>query len=238
MQAILMAGSKGTRLKPYTAVIPKPLVPVGDMSIIEMVLRQLRACGFERIKVSVGHKAELLMAIIGDGHKFGLKVDYHQEDKPLGTLGALAEMKDLEENFLVMNGDICTNLNFKEFYQAHVTSGAIATIGTYRRMEKIELGVMDVDGSGKLVTGFREKPVYDFLVSMGVNAFNRGVLDLIPKGEFFGFDSLMHKMLEQKLKIQSYRFSGFWMDIGRPDDYDKFCDEFEKNRAAYLPDGA
>ena len=133
MQAILMAGGKGTRLKPYTAVIPKPLVPVGDMSIIEMVLRQLRGCGFERVKVSVGHKAELLMAIIGNGKKFGLEVDYHQEDKPLGTLGALAEMKGLEDNFLVMNGDICTNLNFREFYQAHVQSGAIAACWTWTR---------------------------------------------------------------------------------------------------------
>jgi NDP-mannose synthase len=238
MQAILMAGGKGTRLRPYTAVIPKPLVPVGDMSIIEMVLRQLRASGFERVKVSVGHKAELLMAIIGDGKKFGLKVDYHQEEKPLGTLGALAEMQDLEDNFLVMNGDICTNLRFSEIYEAHVKSGAIATIGTYRRMEKIELGVLDVDDSGKRVVGFREKPVYDFLVSMGVNAFSRKILDLIPRGEFFGFDSLMYKMLEQKLHIQSYRFGGYWMDIGRPDDYDRFLDEFEKNRSAYLPEGA
>jgi len=147
-------------------------------------------------------------------------------------------MKDLEDNFLVMNGDICTTLNFKDLYDAHLQSGAIATIGTYRRMEKIDLGVLEVDHTGKHVVAFREKPVYDFLVSMGVNAFSRKIIKLIPKGEFFGFDSLMLKMLDKQLRIQSYRFSGFWMDIGRPDDYDKFCDEFAKNRSTYLPDGA
>jgi NDP-sugar pyrophosphorylase family protein len=231
-----MAGGKGTRLRPYTAVLPKPLVPVGDMSIIEMVLRQLKLYGFDSVKISVGHKAQLVMALVGDGSRFGLKVSYHQEEKPLGTVGALAEMQGLEESFLVMNGDVCTNLNFAELLKAHVASGALATIGTYQRKEKIELGVLDADPSGKTIVGFREKPVFDFLVSMGVNAFNRKIIDLIPRGEFFGFDSLMLKMLEKKVAIRSHLFTGIWSDIGRPDDYDKFCEDFEKNAKVYLPE--
>lgn len=238
MQAVLMAGGKGTRLRPFTAVLPKPLVPIGEISILEMVIRQLSHFNFKDIKISVGHKAELIMAVIGDGSRFGVKVTYQHESSPLGTVGALAQMKDLDDNFLVMNGDICTNLKFNDIYHDHVKSQAIATIGTYARHEKIELGVMDVDESEKHIVGFREKPQFDFLVSMGVNVFNKKIIDLIPKDTFFGFDTLMHRMLADKHKIRSYRFDGLWLDIGRPDDYDKMCIDFQRNPEAYLPSGA
>lgn len=118
MQAVLMAGGKGTRLRPFTAVLPKPLVPIGDLSILEIVLRQLKHYGFKEIIISVGHKAELIMAVVGEGHRFGLKVRYYLEDKPLGTVGALARMENLDDNFLVMNGDICTDLNFMSLFGA------------------------------------------------------------------------------------------------------------------------
>lgn len=238
MQAVLMAGGEGTRLRPFTSVLPKPLIPIGEISILEMVLRQLRYNFFRKIIIAVGHKAELIMAVIGDGRRFGLDVTYHQEDKPLGTLGALAYMQGLEDNFLVMNGDICTNLNFKEFYESHVRSGAMASIGTYARCEKIELGVLTVDKLGQKIIGFQEKPTYDFLVSMGVNAFKRSIIDLIPKGEFFGFDDLMHKALKNNINIRSYQFDGLWHDIGRLDDYERMLQDFKANPTAYLPQGA
>jgi len=238
MQAVLMAGGKGTRLRPFTAVLPKPLVPIGDIAVIEMVLRQLRYFGFRDIRISVGHKAELIMAVLGDGGRFGLKVTYHHEDSPLGTIGSLSQMPGLEENFLVMNGDICTNLRFNDIYDDHVRHGAMATIGTFQRREQIELGVMDLGEDGEHIVGFREKPTYDFFVSMGVNVFHRSVIDLIPKGTFFGFDSLMHKMLTNQTPIRSYPFKGRWLDIGRPDDYDKIYEEFQKSPSDYLPDGA
>ncbi len=238
MQAVLMAGGRGTRLRPYTAVLPKPLVPVGESSIIEIVLLQLKHYGFEEIVVSVGYKAELIMAVVGDGSRFGLKVRYQHEDKPLGTVGALAQIPDLDDNFLVMNGDICTDLDFKEIYDAHRRSGAQATIGTYRRTEKIELGVIELDEQKACITGFEEKPVYEFHVAMGVNAFNRAVVDQIPKGECFGFDRLVLKLLEQKIPVRSYRFEGRWLDIGRPDDYDRMCLLFQEEPGAFLPPGA
>ncbi len=237
MQAVLMAGGKGTRLRPYTDILPKPLVPIGEISILELVLRQLKHFGFERALISVGHKAELIMAVIGDGRRFGLEVSYHHEDQPLGTVGALAFLDGLDESFLVMNGDICTNLDFSRLLRAHVDSGAIATVGTYARTERIELGVLEV-GPDNHVVGFTEKPTYDFLVSMGVNALRRDVLTLIPRGEFFGMDDLMLKMLAERVDVRSWRFDGLWHDIGRPDDYLRMLADFEKRPHAYLPEGA
>jgi NDP-sugar pyrophosphorylase family protein len=236
MQAVLMAGGKGTRLRPFTAVLPKPLVPIGDFSILEIVLRQLKHYGFREIIISVGHKAELIMAVVGDGGRFGLKVRYYQEEKPLGTVGALARMEDLDDNFLVMNGDICTNLDFMSLYSDHLRHRAPATIGSYRRHERIELGVLELDNEKTNIIGFREKPSFDFWVSMGVNAFHKSILDLIPADEYFGFDDLMHGMLENRFKIRIFPFDGLWLDIGRPDDYEQILKEFDNNRLAYLPD--
>ena len=238
MQAVLMVGGKGTRLRPFTHILPKPLVPVGESSILELVLRQLRFYGFERAILSVGHKAELIMAVVGDGSRFGLEISYHQESTPQGTIGALSAIEALDENFLVMNGDICTNLDFRELLQAHVRSRAVATISTYRRLEKIELGVLHVaDGSDRIV-GFQEKPVHDLLVSMGVNAFRRSILDFIPQNTFFGFDDLMHALLKSGADVRSRVFDGTWHDIGRPDDYQRMLEDFEKRPSHYLPVGA
>jgi NDP-sugar pyrophosphorylase family protein len=137
-----------------------------------------------------------------------------------------------------MNGDICTNFNFKELYESHVRSGAVATIGTYARREKIEFGVLTVSESDQRIVNFQEKPTYDFLVCMGVNAFKRSIIDLIPKGEFFGFDDLMHQMLEKKIAVCSHQFDGLWYDIGRLDDYERMLQDFKTNPTAYLPEGA
>ena len=236
MQAILMAGGKGTRLRPFTNILPKALVPIGEISILEMVLQQLHRNGFKKIIIAVGHKAELIMAVIGNGNRFGLDIKYHYEDKPLGTIGALADLDDLEDNFLVMNGDICTNMSFRAFYQAHVESGAVGTVGTYRRFEKIELGILTPDEKNWKIVGFQEKPTYEFLVAMGVNAFNRSILKFIPKGKFFGFDDLMNKIVEENIDVRAFLFDGVWHDIGRVDDYEKMLKEFKVTPNIYLPD--
>lgn len=238
MQAVLMAGGKGTRLRPFTAVLPKPLVPVGEISILEMVLRQLRYYGFDEVVICVGHKAELIMAVVGDGKRFGLEVRYHLEDKPLGTVGALPQVEGLKENFLVMNGDICCDLDFSLIHRSHVDHGAAATIGCYQREEQIELGVVKLDMEGGEIVGFEEKPIHHLWVAMGVYALNRRVIDLIPRSQFFGFDSLLHRMLAEKIRIRAFQFRGLWLDIGRPDDYEKLLQEFDDHRLAYLPDGA
>ena len=238
MQAVLMAGGKGTRLRPFTNILPKPLVPIGEISIIEMVLRQLHYYGFRKIIICVGHKAELIMAVLGNGGKLGLDIIYHKEDKPLGTIGAISHIEELEDNFLVMNGDICTSLNFRKFYDIHLKNNAVATICAYVRQEKIELGVLEIDESEGKIIGFKEKPTYNYLVSMGVNAFHKTIIDLIPKGEFFGFDDMMHKLLMKKIDIKYYKFDGLWYDIGRLDDYEIMLQDFSLNPDAYLPKGA
>jgi NDP-sugar pyrophosphorylase family protein len=236
MQAVLMAGGKGTRLSAITRVLPKPLVPIGDISILEMVLRQLSHFGFDDVVICVGYQAQLIMALVGDGHRFGLKVRYHVEDEPLGTVGALPTVEGLDEHFLVMNGDICTNLDFHAFFDFHVGDNRTATIASYRREEKIELGVLELEEQRMSVTGFTEKPTYGFWVSMGVNAFHRDVVDLIPHNEYFGFDSLVQKMLAQRIEIAAYPFEGLWLDIGRPDDYLLMQEQFNELRSEYLPD--
>lgn len=215
-----MAGGKGTRLRPFTHVLPKPLVPIGERSILERVLEQLVTCGFTEVIIAVGYKRELIMAVIGDGSRYGLKVRYQVEEKPLGTIGALAGITDLDDSFLVMNGDICTDLHFGEFLQDHVASGARASVGTYARREKIELGVLTLDEGADTIVGFTEKPTYDFHVSIGVNAFQRSILELVPTDTFFGFDHLMYRMLEDGITIRSHRVQGLWQDIGRLDDYE------------------
>lgn len=230
-----MAGGLGTRLRPFTAVIPKPLVPIDDMSVIEMILRQLSYYGFERVKICVGYKAEIIMAVVGDGARFGLDVTYHLERESRGTIGALSDIEDFDENFLVMNGDLCTSMNFGEMLDAHVASHTTATVGCRRQSEKLELGVIDVDESGRFIQAFREKPVLDLMVAMGVNAFHKSVIEFIPPQEPFGFDSLVHKLLANSVPIRIFPFCGVWFDIGRPDDYDQMLDHFRANRELYLP---
>lgn len=218
-RAIILAGGKGTRLKPFTVSLPKPLVPLGDRPILERVIEQLKAHGFEHITITVNHMADIIKAFFGNGTKWDIKIDYTLEDKPLSTMGPLTLVKDLPDNFLVMNGDVLTDLSFSEFYRTHVKSKSIFTIASYRRSEMIDYGLLHHDKNNKL-TKFEEKPHYNFLVSMGVYMANRGVLEYIPSNTFFGFDHLMHKLLEIENPATVYEYNGFWLDIGRPADYE------------------
>ena len=227
-QAVIMAGGKGTRLRPYTYVLPKPLVPVGERPILELLLQQLAQSHVTQVVIVGGYKAEILMAVIGDGHKFGVDISYYIEESPLGTMGALSFLDSLDDNFLVMNGDICTNLNFHDLLVAHKQSGCALTVGSYPRKEQLELGVLELDASQSRIVGFKEKPVQEVFVSMGVYGLSRKALSFIPTGKFFGFDNLMHNLLAVGEPINSYLFSGRWYDIGRPDDYALVQDAFEK----------
>ncbi|MCR5687796.1 MAG: NTP transferase domain-containing protein [Lachnospiraceae bacterium] len=230
--AVIMAGGRGTRLMPYTMVIPKPLVPVGQYPIMEIVIRQLAACGFSRIIIAVNHQAELIETYFGDGSKYGLAIEYSLETKPLSTMGPLRLMKDLPDDFLVMNSDILTDLDYSEFLAGHVKSGRIFTISSYKRVQNVEYGVLhEQDG---ILTDFTEKPKLDYLVSMGVYALSKRVLDYIPYDEFFGFDSLMRVLLENGEQVGICPHDGYWLDIGRPDDYQQAADEFESKRDIFL----
>ncbi len=218
-RAVILAGGKGTRLKPYTMTLPKPLVPLGDKPILELILLQLKSHGFNHVTITVNHMAEIIKAFFGDGTKWGIKIDYTMEDKALSTMGPLTLVEDLPKNFLVMNGDVLTDLNFSEFYDNHVNTESVFTIASHRRSERIDYGLLHHNDSGKLVK-FEEKPSYEFLVSMGVYMVNKEVMEYIPKDTFFGFDHLMYKLLEVNNPATVYEYGGFWLDIGRPSDYE------------------
>ena len=228
-RAVILAGGKGTRLKPYTISLPKPLVPVGEMPIIEIIIRQLAKNGFDHVTITVNHMAEIIRAYCGDGSKWGIKIDYSLEDKPLSTMGPLKLIKDLPENFLVMNGDVLTDLNFEEFYHEHVNKNSIFTVSAYSRDQKVDYGVLEVGNDSKLVN-FVEKPTNRYNVSMGVYMANKMILDYIPENQLYGFDHLMLDLIKFQHPATVKVHGGYWLDIGRPDDYEKACNDFEGNK--------
>jgi NDP-sugar pyrophosphorylase family protein len=235
MRAVILAGGFGKRLYPYTVVLPKPLIPLGDQSIIEVVIRQLIYRGFDHITIAVGYHAELIMAILGDGSKFGIKIDYSMEEKPLNTIGPLRLIPNLDSPFLAMNGDLLTDLNFKDLFDYHIEKKSLLTVATCKRHVKISLGVIDYDENCH-VTGFREKPEFDYDVSMGIYVFDPKIIDFIPVDEPFGFDQLVLKLLKEKQTVSVFPFEGKWLDMGTFDDLNLAIEEFEKNKDQYLLD--
>lgn len=226
-RAVILAGGKGTRLRPYTVVLPKPLMPIGEYPILEVIIRQLAAHGFSHITLAVNHQAELIKAFFGDGSKWNIKVDYSLEQKALSTIGPLGLIDDLPDTFLLMNGDILTDLNFSEFYENHNKSGHIFTICSHKRTHRIDYGVLETNKSNQL-TGFIEKPTKEFLVSMGIYMMKKDILSYVPHDTPYGFDNLMLDLLKEGKHVEVNEFDGYWLDIGRPDDYMIAIEEFSK----------
>ena len=225
-RAVILAGGKGTRLKPYTISLPKPLVPIGDMPILEIIIRKLSKSGFDHITITVNHMADIIRAYFNDGSKWGVKIDYSLESKPLSTMGPLKLIKDLPENFLIMNGDVLTDIDFNEFYNYHVNNDNIFTVSAFSREQKVDYGVLEIGIDNKLVN-FIEKPTNRYNVSMGVYMANKRILDYIPENQFYGFDHLMLDLITLKLPATVKIHSGYWLDIGRRDDYKQACNEFQ-----------
>ncbi len=237
MRTVILAGGEGRRLYPYTLVLPKPLVPIGEIPIIEIVVRQLALRGVKQITIAVGYHAELIMAVMGDGHKWGVHIDYSIEDQALNTIGPLKLLEGLDQPFLVMNGDLLTDLNYNDLFEAHLQNRTIATIAICKRHVRLPLGVLSYlaeKGIG-YVTTFLEKPEFDYDVSMGVYVFEPRILEYIPDGTPFGFDHLMKRLLDANERVAVYEFNGRWLDMGTRDDLDRAIEEFEKNRERYLP---
>jgi len=227
MKAVVLAGGRGTRLAPYTKILPKPLMPIGDMPILEVLLRQMKNAGIDEVILTVGHLAELLRAFFQDGKRFGVQIEYSIEDEPMGTAGPLSLISDrLHHTFLVTNGDILTTLDLRQLITAHRRSGAIATIASHARQVNVDLGVLEINGDNEL-TGYIEKPTYDFFVSMGIYVFEPSVLRYIPYHQYLDFPDLVHLLLEAGERINCYRFSGYWQDLGRQDDYERAVRDFE-----------
>ena len=220
VRAIILAGGKGTRLRPYTTVLPKPLMPVGGVPILEILLRQLVRHGVDHATITTGHLAKLIKVYFGDGSDFGLRIDYLDEPSPRGTMGSLRFIHDLPEDFLVANGDILTDLPFSDFFQEHRRKAAIFTISSHNRQVESDFGVLQTNAGGELVE-FREKPRIPFQVSMGIYAVNRAVVREIPSDRPFGFDDLMLHLLERGLRPHVRPHHGIWLDIGRAEDFER-----------------
>ena len=223
--AVILAGGVGSRLRPYTIVLPKPLMPIGDYPILELVIRQLAKNNFTHVTMCVNHQADLFKTFFGDGAKWGIRINYSLENEVLSTMGPLKIIDNLPENFLVMNGDILTDLNYQEFFDNHVKRKELFTISSSLRKNKIDYGVLELNEE-QYLNHFIEKPTRNYQVSMGIYMLNKRVLNFIPKTKF-GFDSLMLKLLDLGEKVRVEKFEGYWLDIGRPDDYMKAIEDFD-----------
>ena len=236
MKAVILAGGRGTRLAPYTYVLPKPMMPVGDKAILEILLRQIKRAGIQQIILTVGHLAGLMQAFFQDGQQYDLDITYSFEPKPLGTASPLALVPDLNETFLVCNGDVLTLININDLIKFHHEQGGICTIAMHKRQYKVDLGVIEQINGDFEITGYVEKPILDYKVSMGIYIFEPAILKYIPKDEYLDFPNLVHILLTAGERVIGYPFDGYWMDLGNPDDFAQANRDFEKMRSQFLPE--
>jgi len=235
MKALILVGGKGTRLKPYTITVPKPLLPVGDLPILEIILRQLKKSGVDEVILAVGHMSHLFESFFQDGRRFGLKVSYSFEEEPIGTAGAISlALNRLGENFIVMNGDLLTTLNYKKMLKAHQSRKAAGTIAIYRREIKMDFGVIKADSSG-ILEDYIEKPSYFYDFGMGVNILNSAAISpLLTSGEYLDMPDLMLRLKKNREIVYCYQEDCFWLDMGCPEDYEKANEAFESRKNDFL----
>jgi NDP-mannose synthase len=232
MQAVLLAGGLGTRLAPYTTILPKPLMPVGEMPILEIIIRQLRKAGFDRIEIATGYLSGLIEAYFGDGARWDTRIRYHREHERLGTAGPIAFLEEyLEPNFLFMNGDVLTDLDFGELYSAHVASGAILSTATCVRSFTLSLGSI-VRGATGAIVDYIEKPTYTFECSAGIYAAQREVTGYIERTRPFDMPELVMRLIDKGAAVRPHPIEGFWLDIGTPDDYRQAVEKHAESFAA------
>lgn len=217
MRAIILAGGKGTRLLPYTTVLPKPLMPIGGQPIIGVVIRQLRHYGYNHITLALGHLAHLIKAVLDNGHNPGVHVDYSMETHALGTTGPLSLIKELDETFLVMNGDVLTDINFQDVMEFHRSQNAAATIVVHRRTVRIDYGVLQ--RTGFRLMNYEEKPSFEYEVSTGIYVFSKKILEYVQPNTYLDFPDLVKILIANGEKTVCYPFSGTWFDLGRAEDF-------------------
>jgi NDP-sugar pyrophosphorylase family protein len=234
MKAILLAGGRGARLMPYTATFPKPLVPLDDTPVIEILIRQLAHHGITDLTVVTGHLSHLIYAYLGRGERFGVRISYIEERTPLDTAGCLGMIERPTEPFLVMNGDLLTTLDFTSLLAFHRKNAPVATIAAFQREVKIDLGVLKIDADNRL-TDYIEKPTHEFFVSMGMYCFDPRVCDFVERGERVSMPTLVLRLRDAGEPVICYREDCFWLDIGRPDDYARAIEEFRNDRSRFLP---
>lgn len=224
MKAVILAGGIGSRLAPYTTILPKPLMPLGDKPILELLIRALKKQKISAITLSVGHLSSLLRAYLGNGEHLDIPIEYSQELEPLGTAGPLALVEGLKDTFLAMNGDLLTDIDFRQMIAFHRAQKADVTVGVYGREVNIDFGVIKTDKTNRL-TEYVEKPSIHYQVSMGVYVLEPIVLEFIPRCKRFDFPDLIKALLKEKRRVCGYVHNGYWLDIGRTEDYVRAQDE-------------
>jgi len=226
--AVIQAGGKGVRLHPYTIPLPKPLMPIGDLPIIELIIKWLRKNGVPDIYITIGYLGRLIQALCGDGSQWDTRIRYSVEPEPLGTIGPLKLLQgELTKTFFNVNADLVTDLNLRSLKSFHARHGGLVTVAVTERVVKSELGVFDIEGDQ--MVDFHEKPEIKYQASCGAYCMEPGVLDLIPKGVPFGFDDLMRIMLDQKLPVYVYQHKGLWLDLGREEDLRNAQQAFDRD---------
>ena len=206
---------------------------IGDMPILEVLIRQMKRYGIEEIVLTVGHLSELLRAFFQDGSRFGVRIEYSYEEEPLGTAGPLAMVHGLDDTFLVTNGDVLTTLDLGALIDYHLSQGAAATIAMHSRRVQIDMGVIKFNGRNEVID-YVEKPSMDYEVSMGIYVFEPKALEYIPHDSYMDFPDLILKLLEHGQRVVGYPFDGYWQDLGRRDDYDQATSDFERMRPEFL----
>ena len=236
MRAVILAGGRGTRLAPFTSVIPKPLLPVGDKAILEIVCRQLADAGFDRITLSLGYMSEYFRVFLAMNRSLRqlVEIDFVEETEPTGTAGSLASVPGLEGAFLVMNGDILTNLDYADLMRQHRASGGLITIASHQKTVKIDLGILELDNE-RTVRGYVEKPVMHYPVSMGIYAYDAAALEYVERGKYLDFPNLVLKLLAAGKKVCAYPNDATWLDLGRHEDFAEACRLFNTNEGAFAP---
>ncbi len=228
MQSIILAGGRGSRLDPYTQILPKPLFPIGDKPIAAILVHQLQSAGFNEIIMCLGYLADLLRAYFQDGSQFGVPIRYVVETEPLGTAGPLRKVNDLEDHFLVVNGDELTTLDFRALYEHHLEKQADMTVAVQKKTVSTSVGVLEIkDGQ---VTAYAEKPTRNYWASMGIYVIKKRVLSLIPENEQFDMPDLVQRLLKEAARVVSYESRDLWFDIGTMADLEKAKEEFKESK--------
>jgi NDP-mannose synthase len=233
MKALILAGGKGTRLLPYTAVLPKPLMPIDETPILEIIIRQLKKYDITDIYISVGYMAGLIETFFGNGERFGVKITYSMETQPLGTAGPISLIPDFNSTLLVMNGDVLTSLNYHDLIAYHKENKAKMTVGMSTQTYQNPLGYVEHDNNN-IITKYVEKPTYHYDVSMGIYVLEPDTVRFIEKGKRLDIPELVNILIANNQKVVGFHSSDYWLDMGKHEDYNKVNEDFKKNRSLFL----
>jgi NDP-sugar pyrophosphorylase family protein len=225
LRAVVMAGGYGTRLRPITEELPKPMLPIGDRPLLELTLQQLRDAGIKRVNLATHYKRDIIANHFGDGHNFGVKIRYVEEDQPLGTAGALGLIETSEDPLLVINGDVVTRVDFHAMLDFHRHHRADMTVAVRQHEVQLPHGVVETDGLA--ITGISEKPILRHFMNAGIYLLNPEMCRFVPSGRRYDMTDLISRLIAEGCRVVSFPIREYWLDIGQVEDYQKALRDFE-----------